>query len=200
MSGVWVVVLAVAVLAAAGWAVHARWHPVRFGARELAVCGLLVALGTLTAHLIWIPTGVAKAFPVQHAINVLAGVLLGPVHAATVAFAVGLLRNLLGVGTVLAFPGGMIGAFLAGAMFRLTGKVGWAVAGELVGTGILGALAAYPIARWVMGHAAAPFFYVGPFLLSSSAGAAVATGVIAALRRTGALAPLLSTSPRDRAR
>ncbi len=200
MSGGWVILLALVALGAAAWGVHARWERVRFGAWELAVSGLLVALGTLTAHLIWIPTGVAKAFPVQHAINVLAGVLLGPVHAATIAFAVGVLRNLLGVGTLLAFPGGMIGAFLAGVLFRLTGKVGWAVAGELVGTGILGAVAAYPIARWVMGHAAAPFFYVGPFLLSSAAGSAAATGLIAALRRARVAAPLVSTSSRSRGR
>ncbi|MEW6049212.1 MAG: energy coupling factor transporter S component ThiW [Bacillota bacterium] len=181
------VLLSFALLAAAGWLVHVRWHPVRLGTRELATAGTLAAIGTLTAHLFWIPTGVAKAFPVQHAINVLAGVLLGPVPAAMIAFAVGLLRNLLGTGTLLAFPGGMIGAFLAGSMYRLTGRVEWAVAGELFGTGIVGGLAAYPVVIWVMGHPAAPFFYVVPFLLSSGAGAAIAYGLLAALQRTGAV-------------
>lgn len=196
MSGAWVIGLALAALALGGWAVHARWQPVRMGPRELAASGLLVALGTLSAHLVWIPIGVAKAFPVQHAINVLAGVLLGPVQAAMIAFAVGLLRNLLGVGTLLAFPGGMIGAFLAGSLFRLTGRIGWAVAGELFGTGVLGALASYPVARWVLGHPAAPFFYVVPFLLSSAAGAAIATGLLVAFRRSQALASLAHVQAR----
>lgn len=195
MKGGWVILLALAALAAGGWAVHARWQPVRMGPRELAVSGLFVAVGTLTAHLVGIPAGVAKAFPVQHAINVLAGVMLGPVQAAMIAFAVGLLRNLLGVGTLLAFPGGMIGAFLAGCLYRLTGQVGWAVAGELLGTGVLGALASYPIARWVLGHPAAPLFYVVPFLLSSAAGAALATGLLLALRRTHAVPSLAHGHP-----
>lgn len=183
------VLLSLALLAAAGWLVHVRWHPVRLGPRELALAGTLAAVGTLTAHVIWIPTGVARAFPVQHAINVLAGVLLGPVPAAMVAFVVGVLRNLLGTGTLLAFPGGMIGAFLAGSLYRLTGRVGWAVAGEVFGTGILGGLAAYPVVVWVMGHPAAPFFYVVPFLLSSAAGAAVAYALLTALRRAGIFLP-----------
>lgn len=177
--------LSFALLAAVGWLVHARWQPVRLGPRELAIAGTLAAIGTFTAHLLWIPVGVAKAFPVQHAINVLTGVLLGPVPAAMVAFVVGVLRNVLGTGTLLAFPGGMIGAFLAGTMYRLTGRVGWAVAGEVFGTGILGGLAAYPVVVWVMGHPAAPFFYVVPFVLSSAAGAAIAYGLLAALQRTG---------------
>lgn len=193
----WVFVLGTfAVLLVAAWAVHARWHRVRLGPRELAVAGTLAALGTLTAHLLWIPVGVARAFPVQHAINVVAAVLTGPVPAALVAFVVALLRNLLGTGTLLAFPGGMIGAFLAGTLYRLTGRVGWAVAGELFGTGVLGGLAAYPVVVWVMGHPAAPLFYVVPFLLSSGAGCAMASALLLALQRTGTLARVQSPHPR----
>lgn len=185
------VVGAFAVLAAATWLVHTRWQPVRLGARELAIAGMLVAVATLASHLIWIPVGVAKAFPVQHAVNVLAGVLLGPVPAAMIAFAAALLRNLLGTGTLLAFPGGMIGAFLAGSLYRATGRIGWAVVGEVTGTGILGGLASWPVVVWVMGHPSAPLFYVGPFLLSSGAGAAIAYGLLAALNRAGVVAGLL---------
>jgi len=181
---------ALGVLVAATWLVHARWHPVRLGPRELAVAGLLAAVATLASHLVWIPVGVAKAFPVQHAINVLAGVLLGPVPATMIAFVAGLLRNILGTGTLLAFPGGMIGAFLAGALYRLTGRTGWAVVGEVTGTGILGGLAAWPVVVWVMGHPSAPLFYVGPFLLSSGAGAFIAYALIATLARTGVMADL----------
>ncbi len=181
---------ALGVLAAVAWIVHARWHPVRLGSRELAVAGTLAAVATLASHLVWVPVGVAKAFPVQHAINVLAGVLLGPVPAAMIAFVAALLRNLLGTGTLLAFPGGMIGAFLSGALYRLSGRTGWAVVGEVTGTGILGGLASWPVVVWVMGHPSAPLFYVGPFLLSSGAGALIAYALLAALARTGAMADL----------
>ena len=45
--------------------------------RKLTSAALLIAIGTLSAHLIYIPAGVSKCFPVQHAINVLGAVLLG---------------------------------------------------------------------------------------------------------------------------
>lgn len=38
---------------------------------KLTLAALLVAIGTLSAHLIYIPAGISKCFPVQHAINVL---------------------------------------------------------------------------------------------------------------------------------
>ena len=46
--------------------------------KKLTSAALLIAIGTLSAHLIYIPAGVSKCFPVQHAINVLGAVLLGP--------------------------------------------------------------------------------------------------------------------------
>ncbi len=44
---------------------------------RLVLMAVLVAIGTATAGTLWFPAGVAKAYPVQHAINVLAAVLLG---------------------------------------------------------------------------------------------------------------------------
>ena len=46
----------------------------------------------------------------------------------------------------------------------------FAYIGELFGTGIIGALAAYPIAVYVMGKEAALFAYVLPFIISSASG------------------------------
>ena len=40
---------------------------------HLTFAALLIAVGTLSAHIFYIPAGVAKCFPVQHAINVLNG-------------------------------------------------------------------------------------------------------------------------------
>lgn len=77
----------------------------KISVQKLTLMAMLVAIGTLSSHVFWIPAGVAKAFPVQHAINVIAGVTLGPFPAMVVAFSIGLLRNLFGVGSLLAFPG-----------------------------------------------------------------------------------------------
>ncbi len=65
----------------------------------------------------------------------------------------------------------MIGAFLAGAVYARTRCGLKAVAGEVFGTGILGALLAFPVARFLLGRDVAALFFVVPFLASSSAGA-----------------------------
>lgn len=142
--------------------------------KKLTLSALLIALGTLTGHLIYIPVGAAKAFPVQHLINVLAAVLLGPAYAVLNAFLISLLRNMLGVGSLLAFPGSMIGALLSGLFYQMFKDQLWAIGGELFGTGILGAAAAYPIARFLMGSSTGIFFFIIPFSLSAAGGVIIA--------------------------
>lgn len=135
---------------------------------------MLIALGTVLAGMIRVPVGVATATPVQHAVNVLAAAWFGPAGAVTVALLISLLRNLLGLGTLLAFPGSLFGAALAGLAYRAARRPAAAMAGEVVGTGLLGGLAAFPVARWLLGQAeAAWFFYVVPFTVSSLLGALV---------------------------
>ncbi|MEN2465680.1 energy coupling factor transporter S component ThiW [Ornithinibacillus sp. FSL M8-0202] len=139
--------------------------------RLITTMAVLIAIGTVTAQLIWFPAGVARAYPMQHAINVLTGVLLGPGPAVIVAFMIGLLRNVLGLGTILAFPGGMIGAFLAGYLYKKSGRIGLAVIGEGVGSGVIGALASVPFAYLFMGNATGAFAFMPAFLVSSLPGA-----------------------------
>ncbi|MDP2857331.1 MAG: energy coupling factor transporter S component ThiW [Bacillota bacterium] len=152
--------------------------------RNLVFMGILVAIGTLSAHIAAIPVAGSKVFPVQHAINVVAGVFLGPGQAVLVAFGTGLLRNMLGTGTPLAFPGGMIGAFFAGLFHQMTGKAWMASAGELLGTGLIGALVSYPIAQFILGKPAAALTYVVPFSMSSAVGALLGLGLVVTLRNT----------------
>ena len=85
---------------------------------RLTLSALFVAIGTLCANLVYIPAGVSKCFPVQHAINVLSAVILGPGPAVAIAFVISCLRNALGTGSLLAFPGSMIGALCAGLLYR----------------------------------------------------------------------------------
>lgn len=141
--------------------------------QKLTLTAMMIAIGTLTSHMLFIPIGIVKVFPVQHFINVLSAVLLGPYYAVAQAFVVSLLRNMLGTGSVFAFPGSMIGALLAAYFFKKTKKMAFAYAGEVVGTGILGAMATYPIATLLFGKEAALFGLVPAFLLSSLAGATI---------------------------
>ncbi|WP_173918329.1 energy coupling factor transporter S component ThiW [Halobacillus sp. Marseille-Q1614] len=138
--------------------------------RLLTTMAVFVALGTLSAQVIWFPAGIAKAYPVQHAINVMAAITLGPIHAVTIAFTIGLLRNLLGLGTLLAFPGGMAGALLAGFFYKWIRRKGAAPVGEVIGSGLIGALFAVPFAQVLMGSAAGAFAFVPSFLISSVSG------------------------------
>lgn len=155
--------------------------------RKLTTMAALMALGVVVGQWFYIPLGVARIFPMQHLINVLAAVLLGPAGAVANAFGISLLRNLLGTGSLLAFPGSMIGAFLAGILYRKFDKIGWAVLGESVGTGLIGALVAVPFAQLLMGKTFGTFALVVPFLSSAVVGA-VLGGVILSV---GAMKSLL---------
>lgn len=142
--------------------------------RKLTAAALLVAIGTLSAHLIYIPAGIAKCFPVQHAINVMGAVLLGPDYALAVAFVISCLRNLLGTGSLMAFPGSMCGALLAGLAYARYQRLPAAMAGEVLGTGIVGALAAWLLAALVLGSDAAAWFFIPPFFVSTAGGSVIA--------------------------
>ena len=133
-------------------------------AQTIILIAMVVALSPF-----FIPLGPAKIFPFQHMANVIAAVLLGPWYAVVMATCTAIVRLSLGLGTVFAFPGGMIGAFLAGWAYRwvkslragspppeieadtettslpyrlaraLPPEAYGAALGEIIGTGIIGA-------------------------------------------------------------
>jgi energy-coupling factor transport system ATP-binding protein len=148
-------------------------------ARAAVVVALAVALSPF-----FIPVGIAKCYPAQHMINVIAGVVLGPGYAVAIAFAAAVLRNILGLGTLLAFPGGMIGALLAAGAWRLFKNVYAAGLGEVMGTGLLGALAsAWLVAPVLMETSMAVGTLVAAFSLSSIGGAVLGVLGLKFLRR-----------------
>ncbi|TCT16259.1 energy coupling factor transporter S component ThiW [Natranaerovirga pectinivora] len=142
--------------------------------QKLTLSALLIAIGTLLGSVIYIPVGVAKCFPIQHTINVISAVVLGPFYAVLNAFIISLLRNILGRGTLLAFPGSMVGALLAGVLYYKYRKTLIAVIGEIIGTGIIGGLLAFPIAKFIMGREVLAFAFVIPFLVSTIGGSLIA--------------------------
>lgn len=150
--------------------------------RKLTLAALLVALGTMAATVVVMPFAGARLFPLQHAINVVAAVMLGPWYGVLMAFSVSLLRNLLGTGSLLAFPGSMIGVLVAAVVYQRTKCTLKAVIGEVLGTGILGALVAFPVARFVLGRDVAALVFVTPFFLSSLLGGLIAYALISTLK------------------
>lgn len=150
--------------------------------KKIAFAGVFIALAVL-GSLISIPIAGSKCAPVQHMINILSAVLLGPWYSIGIAFCASLLRNLLGIGSLMAFPGSMIGALCCGIAYKLTKKISITCIFEAFGTGILGGIAAYPVARLMMGlQPEGMFIYVIPFLISTVAGSILAFILIGSLK------------------
>jgi energy-coupling factor transport system ATP-binding protein len=155
----------------------------------VALSVILVAVAVALSP-IFIPVGIAKCFPAQHMVNVLAGVMLGPLYAVVIAITSAIIRNILGLGTLLAFPGGMIGAFLAGLAFKSFKNIYIAGAGEIVGTGLLGALAsAWIVAPVFMGKSMAMATLIIAFSVSTLGGTVFGIIALHLLRKAGIWKP-----------
>ena len=150
--------------------------------KKLALAGILVAVGIVCSPLS-IPVGASKCAPVQHFINILGGVFLGPGYAVGMAFVTSLLRNLMGTGTLLAFPGSMCGAFLCGMLYKYGKHLPYAYVGELFGTSVIGGILSYPVAAFLMGSDSAVFGFVIPFFISSFGGTILAVVLVTVMKR-----------------
>ena len=160
--------------------------------RKLAVAGVLCAVAVV-GSLFSFPVFGSKCSPVQHMVNILCAVLLGPGYGLGAAFAASLIRNLLGLGSLMAFPGSMFGALLCGLVYSKTKNILATLLGEVFGTAILGGLCAYPVAIFFMGKSAAGlafYAYIIPFLISTAGGALISAILLYSLKKTNALASM----------
>lgn len=157
--------------------------------KKLCVAGILVAVAVV-GSLFSFPVFGSKCAPVQHLVNILCAVLLGPWYGVSVAFCASLIRNLLGLGSLMAFPGSMFGALLCGLAFWKSRNIPLTLLAEVFGTAILGGLCAYPIAILFLGAQAgeiAFYAYIIPFLISTAGGAVLSAVLLGALKNTGIL-------------
>lgn len=167
----------------------------KVSAKKLALAGMFCAL-CVVGSVFSFPMFGSKCAPVQHMVNVLCAVLLGPWWGVGVAFVASLLRNLLGLGSLMAFPGSMFGALLCGLAYRRTGNLLLTLAAEVFGTAILGGLSAYPVAIFLMGQEAgsvAFYAYIVPFLISTAAGSILSGILVFSLQKAKALKPMQET-------
>lgn len=158
--------------------------------KKLALTAMLTAVAVV-GSLLSFPVLGSRCAPVQHMVNILCAVLLGPGYGIASAFLASFLRNLLGLGSLLAFPGSMFGALLAGLAYRFTKNLLATCGGEVFGTAVLGGLSAYPIAILFMGRGGelAFYAYVLPFLISTAMGAGLSYVILLALGHS----PVLKT-------
>lgn len=168
--------------------------------KKAVLAGCFAAAGVVLSFVSF-PIGPVRCFPFQHTLNVIAGVVMGPFWALGSAFVTSLIRNLMGTGTLFAFPGSMFGAFFVGvaAMALPPGYKIAAAAAEPIGTAVAGA--------WVSAALIAPFigksigfsFLAISFLASCVPGAIIGAAALYALRNK-ALVEAVNFSRHDRPR
>ena len=148
--------------------------------KKLTLAAVLTAMA-VAGSILSFPILGSRCAPVQHMVNIFCAVLLGWRYGVGSAFVASLLRNILGLGTIFAFPGSMIGALMSGLVYARTKNIWLTVGAEAFGTGIIGGLTAYPISIFILGQNAgdvAFYFYVVPFLISTVCGSIIAGLVV----------------------
>ena len=124
--------------------------------------------------------------PFQHFVDVIAAVTLGPWYACAAAFICGILRMLSGR-TVQAVTGAVFGPILGGLLYRRFHSLWAAALGEVIGTGIIGAMVSYPVMEILMGRTGLSWMFYVPAVM----GAAMGVAVLLILRRAGVFSRML---------
>lgn len=152
---------------------------------KLIMLAMFVAIGVVISPILRVE-GFA---PTAHLVNVVCAIFMGPWYALGNAVATGIIRmTLMGI-PPLALTGQVFGALLAGLLYMISkGKLICAALGEVIGTGIIGSIASYPVMKFVMGRGELTwFFYTPSFTIASLIGAGVAYIVLKTLQKTGLL-------------
>ncbi|EKU50514.1 energy coupling factor transporter S component ThiW [Staphylococcus massiliensis] len=152
---------------------------------KLVLTALFVALNVVLSTLITIPLGPIKAAPMQHFINVLSAVFLGPWFGLAQAFLSSVIRMIFGIGSPFAFPGSMIGVFLASILYMYRKHIFVAAIGEVIGTGIIGSLVCIPLAMVlnIQNFMIRPLMMT--FMVSSFVGAIISYVLLMVLKKRG---------------
>ncbi|MGN0316906.1 MAG: energy coupling factor transporter S component ThiW [Lachnospira sp.] len=139
---------------------------------KLIFLAMMVAVGVVISPIL----RVEGMCPMAHFINVTCAVMLGPWYALICATAIGIIRMVTMGIPPLALTGAVFGAFLSGLLYRLSrGKIVFAFLGEVIGTGIIGAIVSYPVMTFIWGRTGLTwFFYVPSFTAGTLIGGSIA--------------------------
>ncbi len=155
---------------------------------KMILLSMFVAIGVVISPIL----RVEGMCPMQHLVNVVCAVFLGPWYSLLCALLIGIIRMIfLGI-PPLALTGAIFGAFLSGVLYRKSkGKIIFAVIGEIIGTGIIGSIVSYPLMAFLMGRTGLTlFFYTPMFIGATIIGGTVAYIFLKALSSNGLLAKL----------
>ena len=89
----------------------------------------------------------------------------------------------------LAITGQVFGAVLSGIFYKASkGSIFYGCLGEIIGTGIIGAIVSYPVMSLLWGKTGLTWmFYVPSFLIATTMGSTVAFIFLQVLKRNGSL-------------
>ena len=153
---------------------------------RITFMGMMIALGVIISPIL----RVEGMCPMAHLINVTCAVFLGPYYAFLCALIIGILRMIFMGIPPLALTGAVFGAFLSGMLYRLSrGKLIWAFIGEVIGTGIIGAIVSYPVMTLIWGRTGLTwFFYVPSFIAGTLIGGSLAFVMLKQMQKAGLVA------------
>ncbi len=146
---------------------------------------MLVGLGVVISPILRIE----GMCPMAHLINITCSVFMGPWYSLLCASLIGILRMVLMGIPPLALTGAVFGAVLSGILYRASkGRLWAAVLGEIIGTGIIGAVASYPVMEIFYGRTGLSWMYYVPLFISGTLiGGSLAYVLLTMLARNGAL-------------
>ena len=153
--------------------------------RRMVLLGMFVALGVVISPIL----RVEGMCPMAHLINITCAVFLGPGYALLCAVLIGIIRMAIMGIPPLALTGAVFGATLSGVFYKISkGKIIAAVLGEIIGTGIIGAIVSYPVMTYLWGKEGLTwFFYVPSFIMGTLIGGSIAFLLLKRLEMSGAL-------------
>jgi len=157
---------------------------------KMVMLSMLIAIGVVISPIM----RVEGMCPMAHFINIVCSVLLGPYYSLLCAFIIGIIRMAFMGIPPLALTGAVFGAFLSGVFYRLSkGKILMAVIGEIIGTGIIGAIVSYPVMTYIWGKDGLSwFFYIPSFICGTLIGGSIAYFFLRKMVDNGMLAKMQS--------
>lgn len=152
---------------------------------RLVFMSMMIALGVVISPIL----RVEGMCPMAHLINITCAVLLGPLEAFVCALLIGIIRMAVMGIPPLAITGAIFGAALSGILYRaFKGRLFFACLGEVIGTGIIGALVSYPVMALLWGRSDLTWmFYVPSFIAGTLIGGTIAFILLSVMKRNGAL-------------